>query len=125
MTTDTVDFNGVLQANLTGVFSERDAAKRHAAIREIYAPDAILYEPDEVSIGHDEIAHTVDALLKSMPPNFVFTALGPAAGHHGLGRLRWSAGPPEGPVAVTGLDVVRIESGRIQSLHVFLDAPAA
>ena len=125
MTTDTVDFNRVLQANLTRVFSERDAAKRHAAIRELYAPDAVMYEPDEVSIGPDEIAHTVDALLKSLPSDFVFTALGPAVGHHGVGRLRWSAGPPEGPVAVTGMDVVRIENGRIQSLHVFLDPPAA
>jgi hypothetical protein len=124
MNTRAVDFNGLLQANLTRVFGERDAAKRHAAIRELYAPDAVVYEPDAVSIGHDEIAHTVDALLKSLPPNFVFTALGPAVGHHGLGRLRWSAGPPGGPVAVTGMDVVRIEGGVIHSLHVFLDPGA-
>ena len=120
-----VDFNGLLQANLKRVFGERDAAKRHAAICELYAPDAVLYEPDDIATGYDAIAHAVDALLTSLPPNFVFIAIGPAVGHHGLARLRWSAGPPQGPVAVTGMDVVRIEGGLIQSLHVFLDPPGA
>jgi len=56
-----------------------------------------------------------------MPREFVFTALGPAVGHNGVARLRWSAGPPDGPAAVTGTDVVHIENGRIKSLRVFLD----
>jgi len=51
----------------------------------------------------------------------VFTALGPAVGHHGVGRLRWQSGPPDGPAAVTGTDVARIEGGWIHTLHVFLD----
>jgi hypothetical protein len=120
-----VDFNGLLQANLKRVFGERDAAKRHAAIRELYAPGAVLYEPDDIATGHDAIAHAVDALLTSLPPTFVFKAIGPAVGHHGLARLRWSAGPPQGPVAVTGTDVVHVEGGLIQSLHVFIDPPGA
>jgi hypothetical protein len=90
-----------------------------------YAPDAVVYEPDAIATGHDAIAHAVEALLTSLPPDFVFTAIGPAVGHHGLGRLRWRAGPPEGPVAVTGTDVVRLEDGRIHSLHVFLDPVGA
>jgi hypothetical protein len=57
-----VDFNGLLQANLKRVFGERDATKRHAAIRELYAPDAVLYEPDDIATGHAAIAHAVDAL---------------------------------------------------------------
>lgn len=125
MNASVVDFNGLLQANLARVFGERDAEKRNAAIRELYAPGAVLYEPDDIATGHDAIAHAVDALLTSLPPSFVFTAIGPAVGHHGLARLRWSAGPPGGPVAVTGMDVVRVEGGLIQSLHVFLDPPGA
>jgi len=120
-----VDFNGLLQANLKRVFGERDAAKRNAAIRQLYAPDAVLYEPDDIATGHDAIAHAVDALLTSLPPNFVFTAIGPAVGHHGLARLHWRAGPPEGPAAVTGTDVVRVAGNLIQSLHVFIDPPGA
>jgi hypothetical protein len=45
--------------------------------------------------------------LASLPPNFVFTAIGAAVGHHGVGRLRWRSGPPNGPAAVTGTDVAR------------------
>jgi hypothetical protein len=125
MNAGAVDFNGLLQGNLKRVFGERDAAKRSAAIRELYSPDAVLYEPDDVATGHEAIAHTVSALLGSLSPSFIFTALGPAVGHHGLARLRWSLGPPGGPVAVTGTDVARIEGGVILSLHVFLDPQGA
>jgi len=120
-----VDYDGLLQANLARVFGEADAERRKAAIAELYAPDAVLYEPGHSATGHTEIAATVEALLNSLPPRFVFTAEGPAVGHHGLGRLRWRSGPSEGPVAVTGTDVVRIEAGRIQTIHVFLDPPVA
>jgi hypothetical protein len=120
-----LDYNGLMQANLARVFGERDASRRLKAIAEIYAPDATLYEPDAVANGHDAISQAVAALLSSLPPNFAFTAIGPAVGHHGVGRLRWQAGPPNGPVAVTGTDVARFEAGRIQSLHVFLDPATA
>jgi len=40
------------------------------------------------------------------------------------GRLFWRAGPPDGPAAVTGVDVAHIEGGRIKLLYVFVD-PAA
>ena len=125
MSESEVDYEGLLQANLARVFGEGDAERRKAAIAELYAPDAVLYEPGHIATGHAEIASTVEALLKSLPPQFVFTADGPAVGHHGLGRLRWRAGPLDGPVAVTGTDVVRVEAGRIKTIHVFLDPPAA
>jgi hypothetical protein len=122
---DTVDFDALLQANLATVFGERDAAKRLVAIRDLYAPEAVLYEPDSVAVGHAEISRAVDVLLSHLPPDFVFTALGPAVGHHGVGRLRWRAGPPQGPAAATGTDFIQVEGGRIQSLHVLLDPPGA
>ena len=126
MTAQTIDYDGLMQANLARVFGERDAPRRMQAIAELYADDAILYEPPDASAkGHAAINQAVQALLTSLPPNFVFTAIGPAVGHHGLGRLRWQSGPPDGPAAVTGMDVARIEGGRIQTLHVFLDPTGA
>ncbi len=108
------------------MFGERDASRRLKAIAELYADDATLYEPPDTSAtGHAAINQAVETLLKSLPSSFVFTAIGPAVGHHGLGRLRWQLGPPNGPAAVTGTDVARIESDRIQSLHVFLDPTGA
>src|SRR5258707_886912 len=122
MTAQTIDYNGLMQANPPRVFGDRDASRRVKAIAELYADDAPLYEPPDASAtGHAAINQAVQALLSSLPPNFVFTAIGPAVGHHGLGRLRWQSGPPDGPAAVTGMDVARIEGGRIQTLHVFLD----
>lgn len=120
-----IDYDRLMQANLARVFGERDASRRTKAIAELYADDAILYEPDASATGHAAISQAVKALLSSLPPNFVFTAIGPAVGHHGLGRLRWQSGPPNGPVAVTGTDVAHFEEGRIRSLYVFLDPTGA
>ena len=125
MTSQAIDYDGLMQANLARVFNERDVTRRMKAIAELYANDATLFEPDASATGHVAISQAVDTLLASLPPNFVFTANGAAVGHHGVGRLRWQSGPPNGPVAVTGTDVARIEGGRIQTLHVFLDPTGA
>ena len=126
MTAQSIDYDRIMQANLARVFGERDASRRIKAVAELYADDATLYEPPDASAtGHAAISQAVEALLASLPPNFVFTAIGPAVGHHGLGRLRWQSGPPDGPAAVTGMDVARIEGGRIQTIHVFLDPTGA
>jgi hypothetical protein len=114
-------YEQLLQANLVRVFSERDRERRRAAIAELYVPDAVLYEPDRMVTGHEAIDQAVETLLTQLPPAFVFTAQGPVVGHHGVARLRWNAGPLNGPVAVTGTDVAHIRAGRIQSLYVFLD----
>ena len=122
---ESTDYDGLMQANLVRVFGERDASRRTKAIAEFYADDAVLYEPGAAARGRAAINRAVETLLSNLSPNFVFTAIGPAVGHHGVGRLRWQSGPPHGPVAVTGTDVARIEGGRIHTLHVFLDPPGA
>jgi hypothetical protein len=118
---ETTDFDALMRANLTRVFGERDRDHRRAALEELYAADARLYEPDNVFTGRDAICGAVDALIARLPPEFVFTPDGIAVGHHGLGRLAWRAGPPGGPAAVTGTDVAQVEAGRVKSLHVLID----
>ena len=125
LNSETIDYNRLMQANLMRVFNERDAGRRIVAIREFYADDAVLYEPDASAKGHAAISEAVTELLAHLPPNFVFSAAGPAIGHHNIGRLKWRSGPPEGPVAVTGMDVAHFEQGRIHSLYVFLEPAAA
>lgn len=120
-----IDYDGLMQANLSRVFGEHDAARRLQAIGDLYADDAVLNEPHASVRGHAAIRDAVTALLANLPPAFVFTADGPAVGHHGVGRLRWRAGPADGPVAVTGMDIAQIEEGRIRTLTVFVDAPAS
>jgi SnoaL-like domain len=116
-----IDYDGLMQVNLQRVFGERDAGRRIEAIRELYAEDAVMNEPHASFKGHAAINEAVSALLASLPPSFVFRALGPAMGHHSIGHLQWSSGPQGGPVAVTGMDIAHFENGRIHSLFVFLD----
>ncbi len=126
MTAKTIDYDSLMRAHLARVFNERDASRRIQAVAEMYADDATLYEPPDTSAkGHAAINDAVEGLLSHLPPNFAFTAIGPAVGHHGVGRLRWQGGPPNGPVSVTGMDVAHFVNGRIHSLYVFLDPPAA
>lgn len=118
----TIDYDRLMQANLADVFNQRDAGKRIRSIGELYAEGAVLYEPPGTAAqGRVAISEAVALLLARLPPDFSFTATGPALGHHGIGRLRWQAGPPDGPVAVNGMDIARFEGGRIMSLHVFIE----
>lgn len=116
-----IDYNGQMQANLDRVFGQHDAQRRLEAIRELYAADAVLNEPHTSAKGHEAINQAVTELLGSLPANFVFSARGPADGHHGIGYLKWSSGPAGGPAAVNGMDIAHFENGRIQSLFVFLE----
>ncbi len=116
-----MDYEKVMQANLERVFGERDASRRIEAIGELYTVDAEHHEPQRSARGYDAIAQAVTDLLANLPPDSTFTAISPALGHNGLGRLQWRAGTPESPAVVTGTDVAHFERGLIQSLHVFID----
>ena len=121
MTVASIDYNGLMQANLEHVFGERDEERRMKAIRILYAENAVLNEPHARARGQAAISDAVTELLASLPPGFVFRARGPAVGHNGMGRLSWSCGPQEGPAAVTGMDIAQFKNGRIESLFVFID----
>lgn len=120
-----IDYDRLMQANLASVFDERDARRRIGAIAQLYVGDAVLYEPPDTAVeGHAAISEAVTRLLASLPPDFTFTGTGPALGHHGIARLRWQAGPPNGPVAINGMDVAHFRDGRIHSLYVFIEPTA-
>ena len=110
-----------MQANLARVFGEHDASKRLKAIGELYAEDAVLNEPDASAKGRAAINQAVTSLLKGLPPGFVFHSIGPAIGHHNVGRLKWKSGPADGPPVVTGMDIAHFEGNMIHSLYVFLE----
>jgi ketosteroid isomerase-like protein len=118
---DAVDLNALMQANIVRVFNERDAKRRLAALDELYTEDATLCDPETVATGRVAISKAVEDLHRLIPPNFVFSAVGQAVGHNGAGRLFWRAGPANGPVAITGIDVAHVEGGRIKLIYVFVD----
>jgi hypothetical protein len=120
-TMEFIDYDLMMQANAVRVFSERNPARRLDAIRELYTADAVLTDPEGVFKGEVAINDAVTELLSKLPPAFAFTSIGAAIGHHGVGRLLWKAGPPNGPAAVTGMDIAHFKDGRIQALYVFLN----
>jgi hypothetical protein len=121
---DAGGFDTLMQANIVRVFNERDPDRRGIALSELYSEGATLYDPEIVATGWSAISQAVEDLLLRLPPDFVFTAAGHAVGHNGAARLFWRAGPSDGPVAVTGVDVAHIENGRIKLLYVFVDPGA-
>jgi hypothetical protein len=118
---DAIDFDAPMQANVARVFNERNPDRRRAAVVELYAKDATVYDPESVATGPEAISGAIDKLLQAFPPDFVFAAVGHAVGHDGAARLFWQVGPPHGPAAVTGTDVAFFENGRIKRLYVFVD----
>lgn len=117
------DYNTLLRANLERVFNERDASRRSAAVQELFSAEPIMYEPADVVTGRKAICDVAGALLKQFGADFSFVAEGPAVGHHGLGYLRWRAGPEGGPTILSGTDVVKISDGKIARLWILLDPP--
>jgi hypothetical protein len=119
-----MDYDGLLRANAKRVFSEPSAERRLAALKELWAENGVLVENEHVVTGWDAVSGSVGALLNMLPPGTTFEAEGPAAGHHGLGRLRWRAIDTSGkPLGVTGTDIAFVEDGRIARLYVIVDPP--
>jgi hypothetical protein len=124
MATPATDYDNLLRANAKRVFSEPGVEQRLAALKELWAENGVLVENEHVATGWDAVSDSVGALLKMLPPSTRFEADGPAAGHHGLGRLRWRAVDSSGkPLGVTGTDIAFVEDGRIAKLYVILDPP--
>ena len=121
MTTSTVE--ELIVRNVFGVFGERDATARAAAIAEVYAPDAVLRLGADVVRGTQAIDRHVQT-LQDGTPGFVFSTVGEAEVDGALGTRAWGYGPEGAPPVVTGRDVIRVEDGRIAEAFVFVHAPA-
>ena len=59
MIAKSIDYGGLMQANLTRVFGERDHARRIEAIRELYTEGAVLHEPQASVTGYAAISEAV------------------------------------------------------------------
>jgi hypothetical protein len=120
----TTDYDPLLRANAKRVFSEPGVEQRLTALKELWAENGVPVESEHVVTGWDAVSDSVGALLKILPPGTTFEADGPAAGHHGLARLRWRAVDASGKsLGVTGTDIAFVEDERIAKLYVILDPP--
>jgi len=111
----------LLTRNLQEVFGEGDAARRRAAIEELYTDDCVLYVPPGVFAGHDALDKFAGD-LRATHPHFAYTPHGKPQALHNAGRLSWESGPRGKKPAYTGQDVIIVRGGKIAALYVFLDS---
>ena len=114
----------LLTRNLQEVFGEGDAARRRAAIDELYVEDCTLYVPPGMFVGRDALDKFAGD-LRATHPHFVYTPHGKPQALHNAGRLAWGSGPRGEVADYTGWDVILVRDGRIAALYVFLDEAAS
>lgn len=110
----------LLNRNLQEVFGERDAARRRAAIEELYTEDCVVDAPPGVFVGPVALDEFAGA-LRATHPHFAYTPLGEPQALHSAGRLAWGSGPRGKEPDYTGLDVITVRGDKIAALYVFLD----
>jgi hypothetical protein len=104
--------SSLLTRNLDGVFGENDAARRRAAIDEIFTEDCVFYEPRGVYRGRDEIERVAGA-IKATHPDFRYQPIAPPEELGDGGRIRWVSGRPGEAPAYAGTDFIIARDGRI------------
>jgi hypothetical protein len=112
----------LLKRNVAEVFGENDQERRRAAIREIYAEDAVVHAPPGTIVGHDALDRFAGD-LRSMHPHYVYTPSGEPQVLHDSARLAWGSGPRGEPPRYTGEDFILVRNGKIAVLYVYLDSP--
>jgi hypothetical protein len=110
----------LLTRNLRDVFGENDAARRRAAIDEIYTEDCVFYEPKGVYRCRDEIDRVAGA-IKATHPDFRYQPIAPAEELGNTGRIQWVSGRPGEPPAYAGTDFIVARDGRIAAIYLFFD----
>jgi hypothetical protein len=110
----------LLRKNLEA-FGQRGAEMRRAAMSTIWEPDGIFVDPDGLHIGLEAIDNDIERLLLKFP-DFIFTDLGMPGSDDGIGKLAWGFGLAGKEPAVTGLDVIVSQAGKIGALYTFLDS---
>lgn len=111
----------LLIRNLHDVFGENDPVRRRAAIDEIYAEDAVFYDPNNgVYRGRDEIDR-IAGTIKATHPDFQYQPIAEPEESGNGGRVAWVSGRPGEAPAYAGTDFIVARDGRIAAVYLFFD----
>ena len=111
----------LLTRNLHDVFGENDAARRRAAIDEIFIEDCVFYDPQGgVYRGRDEIDRIAGA-VKATHPDFRYQPIAEPEEIGNGGRIQWVSGSPGEEPAYAGTDFIIARDGRIAAVYLFFD----
>jgi len=104
--------SNLMEANLLGVFNERDAQRRALTIASTYSADVRWTDDEGTSVGRQALEAKAIALQSQMQ-GLVFTKASPVYQTRGLGYLAWQLGPDGGdPVAIDVREVFGGQSVR-------------
>jgi hypothetical protein len=106
----------LMEANLLGVFNERDGKRRAAAIRSTYAPDVRWTDDAGVSVGHEALEARAQG-LQQHSQGLVFTKASPVYQTLDFGYLAWHLGPKGGDPVTSGFDVAIVRNDAIAELY--------
>lgn len=112
----------LMEANLLGVFDERDPHRRAAAIAVTYADDVEWIDDEGTATGHDEL-NAKAAELQEKLPGMHFVKASPVRHTRGLGFLAWEVRTPDDATVASGFDVAEIADERITRMWTVLNAP--
>lgn len=103
------------------IWSERNADKRAAMIKEVYTDDVVITDPHFVAQGHADLQQLITNLQAKFPER-KFRLRQPIETHHDIARLFWQFGTADEPAQETGQDVFILQNGMIKQLLIFIDA---
>jgi SnoaL-like domain len=113
------DTKELLHSNLHEVFSERDPARRRAAIERTYTEDVTFIDPEGEFVGRQALSDQAQKLLDGVLAGFVFEEDGPRYVGTDAAALAWRFGPPGSPVA-RGIDILTIRDGRVSVVRTLI-----
>ena len=108
--------SNLMEANLLGVFNQRDAQRRAVTIESTYAPDVRWTDDEGVSVGHEALEAKAKA-LQSHAQGLVFAKASLVYQTKGFGYLAWKLGPEGGDPVATGFDVAIVRDDLISELY--------
>jgi len=108
--------SNLMEANLLGVFNERDAQRRASTIESTYAADVRWTDDEGTSVGREALEAKARALQSQMQ-GLVFTKASPVHQTRGLGYLAWKLGPEGGDPVASGFDVAIVRNDLISELY--------
>jgi hypothetical protein len=113
----------LLSSNLHDVFSERDPARRRAAIERTYTEDVRFIDPDGEFVGWQAVSDQAQKVLDGVAGDFTFEEDGARYVGADTAALAWRFGPPGHPV-IRGIDVLTIRDGGVSVVRTLIAANA-
>jgi len=111
----------LLTRNLHDVFGENDAARRRAAIDEIFTEDCVFYDPVRGAHGGRDEIDRVAGAIRATHPDFRYQPIAEPEELGNGGRIQWVSGRPGEASAYAGTDFIIARDGRIAALYLFFD----